>query len=77
MLIISQFKKTLQNSLDTFVLPDTAVIGVSVINLTSLVQLTISFFSLVLLVALVCLVLLNLFLGSNCQSFMLSQINPT
>lgn len=48
MLIISQFKKTLQNSLDTFVLPDTAVIGVSVINLTSLVQLTISFFSLVL-----------------------------
>lgn len=75
MLIISQFKKTLQNSLDTFVLPDTAVIGVSVINLTSLVQLTI--FSGALLVALVCLVLLNLFLGSNCQSFMLSQINPT
>lgn len=47
--VISQLKKkTLQNCLDTFVLSDTAVIAVSVINLTSLVQLTISFFSLVL-----------------------------
>lgn len=33
MSIISQFKKTLQNCLDIFVLPDTAVIAVSVINL--------------------------------------------